>query len=143
MTSCLLFGLSACDLASQSEEPSSNAEIKSRTQEVLGSQVTAFQVREINVAELTEQLQAGEAPLPIATPDTEVVEMTLGARVDEGILRQGPETAERAPLPPERSFFVGACSNGGGELPCGGLTVLYHLPKIVMRSRHPADTRIR
>ncbi|MFB6098625.1 MAG: M12 family metallo-peptidase, partial [Salinibacter sp.] len=80
---------------------------------------------------LAEGLEAGQATVPIATPDTEIVEMTLASApanlrpdsVDTGLLRQGPETAEQVPLPPEASFFVGACRESGAT-PCGGLTIL-------------------
>ena len=133
IASGLLLVLSSCDVAPSPEEhPDPNVEgIEKQVQEILGEQVTAFQIREIDVAELTEQLQAGEAPVPIATPDTEVVESQMEARpanlrpdsVATGVLRQGPETAERVPLPPERSFVVGQCDQGGA-VPCGGLTIL-------------------
>lgn len=119
-----------CDLATKPPE-SPNEEVRQQVQEVLGEEVSAFTLREIDVASLAEGLEAGQAEVPIATPDTEVVETTLSSEpanlrpdsVDTGLLRQGPETAEQVPLPPEASFLVGACRESGAT-PCGGLTVL-------------------
>ena len=130
--------LSGCDpVGPQSESPEgpssgdspSDDELETQVQEALGSQVTALQVRDINVSEIAGELDRGETTLPYVTPENEVVEMTYESRpanlrpdsVDTGVLREGPETSEQVPLPPEQSYFLGDPEN---TFRLGGLTIL-------------------
>lgn len=112
-----------------SEDALSNDELETRVQEALGSQVTELQVREINVSEVASELERGETTIPYVTPENEVVEMTYESRpanlrpdsVDTGVLREGPETSEQVPLPPEQSYLLGEPDNASR---LGGLTIL-------------------
>lgn len=125
----LLLFLSACDsFAPKQTEGISRSELRARVQEAFGSKVTEFHVRKIDVGQVAKELRAGQTTVSIATPDGEVTQVTVQSRpanlrpdsVDTGILREGPETADRVPLPPEQSYLLG--EPGTGRF--GGLTVL-------------------
>lgn len=128
----ILFGCDSLAPTQKDSQPGqdlSNQELETRIQEVFGSKVTQLHVRTIDVGPVLEELEAGETTIPIATPDSEVVQVNIRSRpanllpdsVDTGALREGPETVERVPLPPEQSYLLG---EGEGEGRYGGLTVL-------------------
>lgn len=122
--------ISGCDLTADQEEEQDN--YKDQVQEVLGSEVTDFQIIEINVEEVFNGLETGEATVPIATPNNEIRELTLPSQaanlrpedVDEGVLREDDQTTQLVPLPPLQSFYVGECMQSDVFDICGGLTVL-------------------
>lgn len=127
--SVLLVFLPGCDSTTSMDDSSeSEPDIRGQVQEVLGSQVTDFQIREINVSEVAGEVESGETTLPFVTPDNEVVEMTMEAQpadlrpdsVDTGVLRGGEDDTERVPLPPVASFLLGNPDQGAP----GGLTIL-------------------
>lgn len=122
--------VSGCDTtgSSQEDEEPSTDDVEAQVQEVLGSQVSDFQIREIDVGQVTDELESGETTLPIVTPHNEVREINWQSRpadlrpdsVDTGILREGDAT-EEVPLPPEQSYLVGDPET---SYRIGGLTVL-------------------
>lgn len=127
--------LSGCDSLGEQDDQGDedrDREVQTQVREILGSDVTDLQVREINVAEVMDGLESGEAIIPIATPDNEIRELTLSSRaanlraeeVEEGILRSGDESVDRVPLPPEQNYYVGECVQPEVVRTCGGLTVL-------------------
>ncbi|MEF8795836.1 MAG: M12 family metallo-peptidase [Salinivenus sp.] len=123
--------MAGCDTTAtqQDSQDDSSEELASRVQEVLGSQVGALQIREIQVGQVAQELEAGETTLPLVTPDNEVIETTFQTRpanlrpdsVDTGILREGPDTHEEVPLPPEQSYVLGEREN---VRRIGGITIL-------------------
>lgn len=129
----LAFSLfSACDLAGDDEDENDTDEVKTEVEEILGSEVTEFQIREINVEEVTNGLESGEATIPFATPNNEIRELTLPSQsanlrpddVKEGAVRQEDQSTQMVPLPPLQNFYVGECRQPEVFDICGGLTIL-------------------
>ena len=108
--------------------------VADRLGEQFGEQVTRFELRDLNVGEIYDQLEAGSVQLPVAGTENSVTEVELQARsvqlrapgLEEGARRSGITTdpgVERVPLPPEQNYVLGTCE-GGQASSCGGVTVL-------------------
>lgn len=90
-----------------------------------------FTVIELDGDQISADLQEGQVTLPFRTRTGERRNLELEARrlrlrapeLTEGVLRSGPETSERVPLPPEQNFEVGPCPEEGPFL-CGAVTLL-------------------
>ncbi len=108
--------------------------VADRLEGQFGEQVTGFELRDLNVGALHDQLEAGSIQLPVAGADNSVTEVELEARsiqlrapgLEEGARRSGVTTdpgVTMVPLPPEQNFVLGTCEPGQ-TLTCGGVTVL-------------------
>lgn len=134
-------GLSGCekipsdlDPTSPDQQEESYPAVADRLQNQFGEQVTGFELRELDVSGLSEQMRQGSVQIPVATEQNDVQEVQLDARsielrrpeLEQGVMRSGAPTdagVERVPLPPEQNYVLGTCE-GGESLRCGGLTVL-------------------
>lgn len=103
-------------------------------QELFGEQVSDFQLRELEVGEISDRLGAGSVELTVATEQNAVQTVELGATrvqlrapdLERGVMRTGAPTdpgVERVPLPREQNYVLGTCE-GGEAIRCGGITVL-------------------
>lgn len=121
--------IAGCDATGPSEDEDSTGDVETQVQEALGSTVSDFQILEIDVGQVTDDLGSGETTVPVVTRDNEVVEVTYQSRpanlrpdsVDTGFLREGPEATEEVALPPEQSYLLGDPENPRRT---GGLTIL-------------------
>ena len=131
----IFVALSACDSITDSPlEEESYPAVADQLQNQFGAQVTDFQLRELNVGDLADQMDAGRVELTVVSAQNSLATVELDARsvqllapgLAEGVLRSGPPTqasAQTVPLPVEQNYVLGTCE--GGETPrCGGLTVL-------------------
>ena len=103
-------------------------ELTDRLEEVLGDEVTAFDVVELDVAALATSLEEGKATLPVVTEKGELGEVTLAATpahfrdegVDTGVVRTR-RGAEHVALPAEPAYRLGDCPHGDG---CATATII-------------------
>lgn len=131
----LFVALSACDSITDSPlEEESYPAVADQLQNQFGEQVTDFQLRELNVGDLADQMDRGRVELTVVNDQNSLATVELDTRsvqlrapgLEEGVLRSGPPTqpsVETVPLPPEQNYVLGTCE-GGEALRCGGLTVL-------------------
>jgi hypothetical protein len=108
--------------------PASADEVEDQLREVLGDEVTAFEVVDLDVAALASSLAEGRATLPVVTAKGELLEITLPALpaqlreegVTTGMLRSA-RGVRRVPLPAEQAYRLGDCPDGDA---CATATIL-------------------
>jgi hypothetical protein len=108
--------------------PASADDIEERLREVLGDEVSAFEIVELDVGALAASLEEGKATLPVATAKGELVDVTLAARPaqlrEEGVTTGMVRTergVDRVPLPAEQAYRLGDCPDGDA---CATATIL-------------------
>ena len=120
-------GAAAVAVAS-SPAAAADDELATQLREVLGDEVTSFEIVELDVASLAAGLEEGKATLPAVTAKGELVDVTLASAPaqlrEEGVevgLVHTRRGVQEVPLPRERAYRLGACPDADG---CATATIL-------------------